>query len=336
MNNIEHKRIKAELLENQAIEISQQIHTVKNLLENDVNDSMNPSQSSSNAVVAKTDLLKHLIRIFNEFSFIKNVFELECDDLRLEYEWFTLKDSLMYWLNFLLSVKPEANINLNIDPWLPRDVEWDLVKFHQIMISVLDFALKSTNSIDVDLKAMFDKILGGFKVYFEVSFICGFDLKEEDLKAIFETKDEKEIDPAKVNKFLGLPIHMISRILKVIKGDFDKITMDKNKKISIKFHIPFKMADFSSHPYIKIKPLDWLVEFNKYAGTLNYIDIYNMSEKKIVIKNDQESGNEGSNNLSNTFDKLSSTYQRVKAREEVKWAPSEVSKHQQFNTLIFI
>ena len=78
MNNIEHKRMKAELLENQAIEISRQIHTVKNLLENDVNDSMNPpSQSSNNAVVAKTDLLKHLIRIFNEFSFIKNVFELD-------------------------------------------------------------------------------------------------------------------------------------------------------------------------------------------------------------------------------------------------------------------
>ena len=144
------------------------------------------------------------------------------------------------------------------------------------------------------------------------------------MKAIFETKDDKQIDPAKINKFLGLPIHMISKILKVINGDFDKITMSQDKKISIKFHIPFKMADFSSHPYIKIKPLDCLVEFNKYAGTLNYIDIYDMGDKKIVVKNDQESGNEGSNNLSNTLDKLSSTYKRMKAKEEVKAIPSEV------------
>ena len=134
----------------------------------------------------------------------------------------------------------------------------------------------------------------------------------------------KNKDSAKINKFLGLPIHMISRILKVINGDFDKITMGQDKKIRIKFHIPFKMADFSSHPYIKIKPLDCLVEFNKYAGTLNYTDIYNMSDKKIVVKNNQESGNEGSKNLSNTLDKLSSTHQRMKAKEEVKATPSEV------------
>jgi hypothetical protein len=124
MNNVQYKRTKAELLENQAIEISSQIQTVVTMLENDVNDlQMDPSQGSGNARLTRNELLKHMIKIFNNFSFIKNVFEIDCDDLRLEYECFTLKDSMKYCLNYCLSSKPKAKINMDIDPCLPKDVE---------------------------------------------------------------------------------------------------------------------------------------------------------------------------------------------------------------------
>lgn len=162
------------------------------------------------------------------------------------------------------------------------------------MISILDFSLKSTLSIDVDLKAEFDRKLGGFIVHFYVSFISGFGLKEEDLKAVFSFESDLEFDATKVNKFLGLPIYMVPKILKVIHGDFDEVSMSKDNEIKLKFHIPFKMADFSSYPYIKIKSLASLVEQSKDSGTLNRLDTDFLENPKLNVLNTQESGNEGS------------------------------------------
>lgn len=67
------------------------------MFERDVDGkNMGPSQSAINHQVDKKEALKKLIRVFNNFSFIKNVFEIDSEDFALEYQCFTLSDSLMY------------------------------------------------------------------------------------------------------------------------------------------------------------------------------------------------------------------------------------------------
>ena len=81
----------------------------------------------------------------------------------------------------LLSKTEERNVNLIIDPCLPEEVEGDLMKFRQIITSILDFSLKSTERIDVQINANFEIGSKGYIIDFKISFLPKFELKEEDL-----------------------------------------------------------------------------------------------------------------------------------------------------------
>lgn len=84
---IEDKLVKTNLLADQAITVHCQLQEVLKMLENDVNDTTTYTpQSSTNTRIDKKEVLKKLIRVFNNFSFIKNVFEIDCEDFCLEYQ----------------------------------------------------------------------------------------------------------------------------------------------------------------------------------------------------------------------------------------------------------
>lgn len=75
---IEDKLVKTNLLADQAITVHCQLQEVLKMLENDVNDTnIYTLQSSTNTRIDKKEVLKKLIRVFNNFSFIKNVFEID-------------------------------------------------------------------------------------------------------------------------------------------------------------------------------------------------------------------------------------------------------------------
>lgn len=56
------------------------------MLENDFNERSNREQALKATVFDKKEMLKKLIRAFTNFSFIKNVFEIDAEDFCLEYE----------------------------------------------------------------------------------------------------------------------------------------------------------------------------------------------------------------------------------------------------------
>lgn len=78
---IEDKIIKTNLLVDQSVSISCQLREVLKMLENDVNDKQfKQDQSFKGTSFDKKEMLKKLIRVFNNFSFIKNVFEIDAED----------------------------------------------------------------------------------------------------------------------------------------------------------------------------------------------------------------------------------------------------------------
>ena len=292
---IEDKIIKTNLLVDQSVSVSCQLREVLKMLENDFSENqLNHDQSIRGNTFDKKELLKKLIRVFTNFSFIKNVFEIDAEDFWLEFEWFTLKDSLMYWLNFLNSSYPNAKININIDPWLPKDVEGDVTKFHQIMISLIDFALKSTDTVYIDLKAEYEMKLGGFIVFFDISFISGITYDEDDLKIMFSISDDVFIQNINANKSIGLPLNLTARILKVVGGSFNRVSLDREGRTVLNFQIPFRMADFSNYPYVHIPTLHNLLEQSSSKESFNRQARFDRDENNKNFNNNQESGNEGS------------------------------------------
>lgn len=79
--------IRTNLLADQATNVHCQLQEVVKMLENDVDKvPVGPVQSASIVPVDKKEVLKKLIRVFNNFSFIKNVFEIDSEDFVLEYQ----------------------------------------------------------------------------------------------------------------------------------------------------------------------------------------------------------------------------------------------------------
>lgn len=189
---------------------------------------------------------------------------------------------------------PNAKIDINIDPCLPKDVEGDVTKFHQIMISLIDFALKSTDTVYIDLKAEYEMKLGGFIVYFEISFISGITYDENDLKTMFSITDDVFIQNINANKSIGLPLNLTARILKIVGGSFNRVSLDREGRTVLNFQIPFRMADFSNYPYVHIPTLHNLLEQSSSKDSFMRQSKFDNDENNINFQNNQESGNEGS------------------------------------------
>lgn len=72
----------------------------------------------------------NMSRIFNEFLFIKNEFEIECNDLREEDDVFDLKECLKYTIDLIVSrIKDDKSVIIELENGLPDKVNGDLLKF---------------------------------------------------------------------------------------------------------------------------------------------------------------------------------------------------------------
>ena len=187
LRNIMEQKIKQKLLVSQANEISTQFHDIVNVLEQELSKEECHSNSSTHESTHQTvsNLLLSTTKLYNDFLFVKNVFEIDCGDLRPELEKFYIKDFFLYSVDLLLSRTQNRNVKISIDPCLPEEVEGDLLKFRQIITSILDFSLKSTQEIEVRLHTNFKISSGGYDIDFQISFLPKFELKEKELKLLF-------------------------------------------------------------------------------------------------------------------------------------------------------
>ena len=192
IKSVMENKIKQKLLVNQANEISTQFHDIVSILEKEL-DMQDCSSHSSDNYETSHVVIKNLLfssnKLYNDFLFIKNMFEIDCGDLRPEIEPFYIKDFFLYSIDLLLSRTQNRNIKISIDPCLPDEVEGDLLKFRQIITSILDFSLKSTQEIDVELHANFVIASGEIWVDFKISFTPKFELKEKELKLLFSNDE---------------------------------------------------------------------------------------------------------------------------------------------------
>lgn len=241
LKNIMEQKIKQKLLVSQSNEISTQFHTVINMLEKELSTDDNDSNYSPCEVAASVikNILFTWTKVYNDFLFIKNVFEIECGDLRPELESFSIKDYFLYSVDLLLSRTKKCNVKIAFDPCLPQEVEGDLLKFRQIITSILDFSLKSTESIDVQIHANFKLESGGYIIDFKISFTPKFELKEEELQLLFGQKDDLFFNQYKIDKNVGLPIHVISKLVLFLGGSFKELKKKDDGVINIEFSLPF-------------------------------------------------------------------------------------------------
>jgi len=266
-NNIEHdqfmdyvkekyinpQKMKSKLLDDQANEISCHFQSIIQDLEDQLYDEMEKNQHNPNyQMTAFTKkVLMQIIKIFNEFLCIESVFKIDCETLRLELEHFLLKDQFYYSVDLLLSLNEGSEVMIIMDPYMPNEVEGDLLKFRQIITSVLSFALKISKKIH--LKSNVQSSVESNEVYIQFGFTFkpDFDIDINSLKILFSNEENSMLKQTKMNYQVGLCIHIVSNLVKVMKGKFTEIEKRDNGELFINFTLPFERVESSKHKTLR-------------------------------------------------------------------------------------
>ena len=240
----------------------------------------------------KKNVLMQVIRIFNEFLWIENIFKIDCENLKIEKEAFNLKHIFFYSVDLLLSLKQECKVNVFMDPWMPEDVEGDLLKFRQIITSILNFAFKCSNNISLQTNAHSGTESSGFIVYFSVTFKPKLiDLKVESLKLLFSNDCFSLSNQTSVNNHVGMSIHLVSNLINLMGGKFTEIEERHDGEIFIMFSLPFDPIERSNSKYINKTDIR-LHSSRSYENGSVVLKSPEVNSKVMVLRYNQESGDE--------------------------------------------
>ena len=233
-----------------------------------------------------------VIRIFNEFLWIENVFKIDCGNQKIEKEAFNLKDIFFYSVDLLLSLKQECKVMIFMDPWMPEDVEGDLLKFRQILTSILNFAFKCSNNINLQTSAHLGTESSGFTIYFSVAFKPKLiDLKVDSLRLLFSNDGLSLSNQTNMNNHVGLSIHLVSNLINLMGGKFTEIEERRDGEIFIMFTLPFDPIEKSNSKYINKTDIR-LHSSRSYENGSVVLKSPEVNSKVMVLKYNQESGDE--------------------------------------------
>jgi hypothetical protein len=192
---IENQKVKGKLLIDQANEICFKFEEMINMLQAELLEDSGRSETSlvANNIFLISKLLISANKIYTEFQFMKDVLEMDNNDLRIENQRFSLIQYLLYSIDLVLSCKIKSKVNIFIDPCMPEEVEGDLNKFRQIITAIVDFSLKSTGEIHIKVLSYFIKKTGGFRIVFSVIFQPEFNISKYSSKYYFRPERARTI-----------------------------------------------------------------------------------------------------------------------------------------------
>ena len=253
LKNVQEQRVKNKLLENHWNEISCLFENIIQNLEDDLSNESPERDNPENCqiVTFKKNILMQVIKIFNEFLTIENLFKIDCSTLKLDVECFSFKEEFFYSVDLLLSLQQESKVSITMDPVVPEQVEGDLLKFRLIVTSILNFALKSSKKINMKINANFDIEGNEASIYFCVTFKPIFEISEESLKLLFTNEKISLANQTKMNNKVGLSIHLVSNLVQLMGGKFKEIERKDNGETFIMFLLPFEKIEENKHSRVR-------------------------------------------------------------------------------------
>lgn len=200
-----------------------------------------------------------------------------------------------------------------MDPSMPEEVEGDLPKFRQIVTSILNFALKCSNKINMQTNANFSIDNTAFIIYFSITFKPKIELKIDNLRALFSNDDLSLSSQTKMNNHVGLSIHLVSCLVNIMGGKFTEIEQKQNGEIFIMFTLPFDIIESSKRPYINKTDIR-LSSSRSYENGSMVLKSPEINSKVVVRTNYNQEANDEINDMH--------SWQKMNSNEEQKVLPN--------------
>ena len=182
----------------------------------------------------------YLTKFINE---ILEINKIESNKFEIEYTSFNLKQLLINIQNSLkeLAFINNNNFKLEIDPTIPDYLIGDTTKLSQIVLNLINNALKFTKNGVVTVIANLDSIEDKkATIYFEVTD-TGIGIPEDKLLSVFDSFSQGSIEVNRKYGGTGLGLTIVKKLTKILGGQINlKSTVGKGSTFS--FHLLFQIS----------------------------------------------------------------------------------------------
>lgn len=192
----------------------------------------------------------YLTKFINE---ILEINKIESHKVQIEYTSFNLKKLLR---NIQNSLKELAQVNNNsfifeIDPAIPDYLIGDITKLSQIILNLINNALKFTKSGVVTVIAKLDsKTDKKATIHFEITD-TGIGIPEDQLHSVFDSFSQGSIEVNRKYGGTGLGLTIVKKLTKILGGQI-KLKSTVGKGSTFSFHLLFEISTQLSR--IETKP----------------------------------------------------------------------------------
>ena len=199
---------------------------------------------------SKDDNIKEYARVIEGagrtlLSLINDILDfskIEAGSLEIVDEAYELSGLLIDMIN-MVKLKAESKglkLNIEVDPATPEHLFGDEMRLRQVMLNLLNNAIKYTDSGSVTLRVSFEKAEENLIKLIAAVEDTGIGIKEEDKGKLFEKFKRLDLDKNKTVEGSGLGLAIAHRIVKGMSGEI-KVDSEYGKGSTFTFTVPQKV-----------------------------------------------------------------------------------------------
>ncbi|RKS90451.1 signal transduction histidine kinase [Flavobacterium limicola] len=196
----------------------------------------------------------YLTKFINE---ILEINKIESNKFEIEYTSFNLKQLLINIQNSLkeLAFINNNNFTLEIDHAIPDYLIGDPTKLSQIILNLINNALKFTKNGDVNMVAKLENLEDeNTTLYFEITD-TGIGIPEDKLVSVFDSFSQGSIEVNRKYGGTGLGLTIVKKLIKILGGQI-KLTSVVGQGSKFSFELAFKISE-QTLPVEKTTKIDY-------------------------------------------------------------------------------
>jgi signal transduction histidine kinase/CheY-like chemotaxis protein len=226
---------------------------------------------------------KNLLLIINQ---ILDISKIESDKMELYIEEFDPCKEFSDTINIFSAKAAQENIVLSafIDPTLPKVIKGDMLKLKEILINLINNAIKFTPADgEVNIQVLRKKSAQNrVKIYFEVSD-TGIGMTPAQVEKVFEPFVQADLSTTKNYGGTGLGMTIVSKYIKMMEG---KIEVESTFKKGTRFFYEIEFDLIDNNKCIAQDRKKALINFIGDDSTKNrylekYLEYLNIDVKRV-------------------------------------------------------
>lgn len=206
---------KSDFLANMSHEIRTPMNAVLGMAEMALREEMTPQAKQYIRQIRSSG--KHLLVIINDILDFSKIESGKLDIVMADYEPLSMVNDLINVVNTRVGSKP-LEFTIDFEPSLPHKLYGDSVRIHQILLNLLNNAVKFTERGEVHLSLSSEPIDSETVMLKAVIRDTGIGIKKEDIEKIFQSFQQVDSKRNRNIEGTGLGLAISKQLLKLMNG----------------------------------------------------------------------------------------------------------------------